>query len=140
VAGVILGICPLQVHWVLGVGVGHLVPLHPQTGQEVVMGGLRGLLGVPAQASGCAMPLEKLVDMDQYDMHTGGHTELEALLLGEISDSLVAVLKVLDGSQIVWGRYHPKAPGFHNIEGLETCGVSGSFFSNLPACFKMSLH
>ena len=51
-AGVILGIRPLQVHWVLGVGVGHLVPLHPQTGQEVVMGGLRGLLGVPAQASG----------------------------------------------------------------------------------------
>ena len=123
-AGVILTSSPLEVHWVLGVGVGHLVPLHPHTGEEVVVRALRGLLGVPAQASGCAMPLEKLVDMDQYDMHTGGHTELEALLLGEIADSLVAVLEILDGSQIVWGRYHPKAPGFHNIEGLETRGVT----------------
>ena len=62
--------------------------------------------------------------MDQYDMHTEGHTELEALLLGEIADSLVAVLEILDGSQIVWIRYHTKGPGFHNIEGLETRGVA----------------
>ena len=81
-AGVILGISPLEVHWVLGVGVGHLVPLHPDTGQEVVVGGLSSLLGVPAQTPGGATPQEELVDMDQYNMNTGGHTELEALLLG----------------------------------------------------------
>ena len=124
VAGVVLGICPLEVHWVLGVGVGHLVPLHPDTGQPVIVRGLGGLLGVPAQTPGSATPLEKLVDMDQYNMHTGGHTELEALLLGEISDSLVTVLKVLDGSKIVWVYTHPKAPGFHYIKGLETRGVA----------------
>ena len=123
-AGVVLGICPLEVDWVLGVGVGHLVTLHPDTGQPVIVGGLSSLLGVPAQTPGCATPLEKLVDMDQYNMHTGGHTELEALLLGEISDSLVTVLKVLDGSKIVWVYTHPKAPGFHYIEGLETRGVT----------------
>ena len=130
-AGVILSSSPLEVHWVLGVGVGHLVPLYPHTGQEVVVGGLRGLLGVPAQTPGGATPLEKLVDMDQYNMHTGGHGELEALLLGEISDSLVTVLKVLDGSQIVWVYTHPKAPGFHYIEGLETRGVTLQLFWKL---------
>ena len=123
-AGITLTSSPLEVHWVPGGGVGHLVTLHPHTGQEVIVGGLRGLLGVPAQAPGCANPLEELVDMDQYNMHTGGHTELEALLLGEISDSLVTVLKVLDGSQIVWVYTLAEAPGFHYIEGLETRGVT----------------
>ena len=123
-AGIILTSRPLQVHWVLGVGVGHLVTLHPRTGQPVIVGGLRGLLRVPAQTPGGATPQEELVDMDQYDMHTGGHTELEALLLGEISDSLVTVLKVLDGSQIVRVYTHPEAPGFHYVEGLETLGVT----------------
>ena len=123
-AGIILTSSPLEVHWVLGVGVGHLVPLHPHTGQEVVVGGLRGLLRVPTQTPGGATPQEKLVDMDQYNMNTGGHTELEALLLGEIADSLVAVLEILDGSQIVWVDTHPEATGFHYIEGLETRGVT----------------
>ena len=123
-AGVVLGISPLEVHWVLGVGVGHLVTLHPHTGQPVIVRGLRGLLRVPAQTPGGATPLEKLVDMDQYDMNTGSHGELEALLLGEISDSLVTVLKVLDGSQIVRVYTHPKAHGFLYIEGLETRGVT----------------
>ena len=131
VAGVVLGISPLEVHRVLGVGVGHLVPLYPHTGQEVVVGGLRGLLGVPAQTPGCATPQEKLVDMDQYNMNTGGHTELEALLLGEIADSLVAVLEILNGSQIVWVDTHPEATGFHYIEGLETRGVTLQLFWKL---------
>ena len=64
VAGVVLGICPLEVDWVLGVGVGHLVPLHPHTSEEVVVRGLRGLLGVPAQALGRPMEQEELVDVD----------------------------------------------------------------------------
>ena len=64
VAGVVLGISPLEVHRVLGVGVGHLVPLHPHTGQEVVVGGLSSLLGVPAQALGRPMEQEELVDVD----------------------------------------------------------------------------
>ena len=130
-AGVVLGICPLEVDWVLGVGVGHLVPLHPDTGQPVIVRGLGGLLRVPAQTPGCANPLEKLVDMDQYNMNTGGHTELEALLLGEIADSLVAVLEILDGSQIVWVDTHPEATGFHYIEGLETRGVTLQLFWKL---------
>ena len=131
VAGVVLGISPLEVHRVLGVGVGHLVPLHPHTGQEVVVRGLRGLLRVPAQTPGGATPQEKLVDMDQHDMNTGGHTELEALLLGEIADSLVAVLEILDGSQIVWVDTHPEATGFHYIEGLETRGVTFELIGQL---------
>ena len=131
VAGVILSSSPLEVHWVPGVGVGHLVPLHPDTGQEVIVGGLRGLLRVPAKTPGSATPQEELVDMDQHDMNTGGHTELEALLLGEISDSFVAVLEILDGSQIVWVDTHPEATGFHYIEGLETRGVTLQLFWKL---------
>ena len=123
-AGVILSSSTLEVDWVLGVGVGHLVPLHPHTGQPVIVRGLGGLLRVPAKTPGSANPLEKLVDMDQYYMDTGGHTELKALLLGEISDSLVTVLKVLDGSKIVWVDTHPEASGFHYVEGLETRGVT----------------
>ena len=114
-AGVILTSGPLEVHWVLGVGVGHLVPLHPHTGEEVVVRALRGLLGVPAQTPGCAMQQEELVDVDQHHVDTGGHGELQTFLLGELSDFQVAVLEILDAGKIVCICYHAEAFSFHYV-------------------------
>ena len=124
VAGVVLGISPLEVHRVLGVGVGHLVTLHPHTGQEVVVGGLRGLLRVPTQTFGCAMQQEELVDMDQHHVDTGGHGELQTFLLGELSDFQVAVLKILDAWKVVCLCYKAKTFSFHYVHCFETLSVA----------------
>ena len=114
-AGVILSSRPLEVHWVLGVGVRHLVTLHPDTGQPVVVGGLCGLLGVPAQALGCAMQQEELVDVDQHHVDTGGHGELQTFLLGELSDFQVAVFEILDAWKVVCLCYKAKTFSFHYV-------------------------
>ena len=123
-AGVVLGICPLEVDWVLGVGVGHLVTLHPDTSEEVVVGGLRGLLGVPAQALGCAMQQEELVDVDQHNVDTGGHGELQTFLLGELSYFQVAVFKILDAWKVVCFCNRAKTFSFHYVHCFETLSVA----------------
>ena len=114
-AGIILTSSPLEVHRVLGVGVGHLVPLHPHTGEEVVVRALRGLLRVPGQAPGCAMQQEELVNVDQHHVDTGGHGELQTFLLGELSDFQVAVLEILDAWKVVFVCNHAEAFSFHYI-------------------------
>ena len=94
--GVILGIGPLQVARVQGVGVRNLVSLLPER-QPVVVWRLRGLLAVPAQSSGSPVSLEELVNVHQYDVDSGRDSQLlEAPLDGHASDLQVSVLKVLN--------------------------------------------
>ena len=123
-AGIILTSSPLEVHGVLGVGVGHLVTLHPHTGQEVVVGGLRGLLRVPTQTFGCAMQQEELVDVDQHHVDTGGHGELQTFLLGELSDFQVAVFEILDAWKVVCFCNRAKTFSFHYVHCFETLSVA----------------
>ena len=73
--GVILGIGPLQVARVQGVGVGHLVALLPEL-QPVIVWCLCGLLAVLAKPSGSPVSLEELVNVHQYDMDSGRDSQV----------------------------------------------------------------
>ena len=71
--GVVFGYGPLQLVWVLGMGVRNLVALEPDIAHEVPVTTLGGLLAVPPQASIKAISLIPVGDMEVDIVDGGGH-------------------------------------------------------------------